>query len=358
MSCLAALSAVAALLAMCSGCAAAAADRPFTWTNPLALRYAEGQAAPRTEVRDPCIIREGDTYYLVFTMWPFRGRDVRFLKEPNQGGSPGIAMYASRDLKTWRFEKWLVRSSELPESCPYKNRFWAPEIHKIHGKFYLIFTADNWIRKEHNPAGTWGSAGYAFIGVADRITGPYEHITYVDGGTCDMTLFGDDDGQVYAVKPKSDLYIQKIDLSGLPKGKVRLLGRERRVVACRNDDIGAPTSPEYLEGPWMEKINGKYYLFHAGIYKDRGFPSFLGYRTNVAYADRIEGPYRKDPRGQVFFGGHLAVFDGPDGRKWFSYRWEKDNRVRGRLCIDPFDVDGQGRVQAKEEALVCPRDVL
>ncbi len=320
----------------------------FEWSNPLPFRYVEGQTEARTEIRDPCIIREGDTYYLTFTMWPFRNREEKHLDEPNQGGAPGIALYASKDLKDWRFEKWLVKSADLPENCPYKNRFWAPEIHKINGKFYLIFTADNWIKKEHNPAGTWGTAGYSFIGVADAVNGPYEHITYIKGGTCDMTLFGDGDGQVYAIKPKGDVYLQKIDLSRLAEGEARFVGAEKKVVACRNDDIGLAANPEYLEGPWMEKINGRYCLFFAAICKDAKFPDLLGYRTGVAYAERIEGPYAKDPRGAVFFGGHLAVFDGPGGGKWFSYRWEQDRKARGLLCIDPLEMDGKGRIQAKE----------
>ena len=320
----------------------------FTWSNPLPLRYVEGQSAPRTEIRDPCIIRDGDTYFLTFTMWPFRNREERFLKEPNQGGSPGIALYSSRDLKDWKFQNWLVKSAELPEDCPYKNRFWAPEIHRINGKFYLIFTADNWIDGKYNKPGHWGSAGYCFIGVADKVTGPYEHITYVEGGTCDMTLFGDSDREIYAIKPKGDIFVQKMDLDGIGQGRIQFVGPEKKVVACKNDDIGVATSPEYLEGPWMEKNGDQYCLFYAEIYKDKACPDFLGYRTGVAYADNIAGPYKKDPRGQVFFGGHLAVFDGPDRRKWFSYRWEKDDSARGLLCIDPFEIDGHGKVQARE----------
>ncbi len=316
--------------------------------NPLDFHYAEGQAAPRGEVRDPCIIREGDTYYLTFTMWPFRNREEKYLGEPDQGGSPGIALYASKDLKAWTFSNWLVKASELPESCPYKNRFWAPEIHKINGKFYLIFTADNWIKKEYNPAGSWGSAGYSFIGVSDSVAGPYESITWIDGGTCDMTLFGDGTNQIYAIKPKRDIYMQKLDLRGLAQGKAFFAGEEKRVVSCSNADIGVEVSPDYLEGPWVEKIGEMYYLFFAEIFRDETKPVFLGYRTSVAYADSMEGPWEKDPRGQVFFGGHLAVFDGPGERKWFSYRWEKDNRLRGRLCVDPVTIDAQGRIQACE----------
>ena len=105
---------------------AAGSEEAFTYSNPLDFKYDQGQTAERREVRDPCIIREGDTYYLVFTMWPFSNRDERRLSEPNEGGSPGMALYSSKDLKNWAFENWLVKSSDLPDDCPYKNRFWAP----------------------------------------------------------------------------------------------------------------------------------------------------------------------------------------------------------------------------------------
>jgi hypothetical protein len=98
----------------------------------------------------------------------------------------------------------------------------------------------------------------------------------------------------------------------------------------------------------MEKIQGKYCLFYAEIYTDKSFPAFFGYRTGAAYADNVVGPYRKDPRGKVFFGGHLAVFHGPDGRKWFSYRGENGGPSQGKLCIDPLDVDAKGQIQAVE----------
>jgi xylan 1,4-beta-xylosidase len=122
-----------------SGSPLVAAGPAFTWSNPLPFEHSEGQTAPRREIRDPCIIRESDRYYLVFTMWPFRGREEKYLAEPNAGGSPGIVLYSSPDLKAWKFESWLVKSSDLPANCPYKHRFWAPEIHKMGGKFYLVF---------------------------------------------------------------------------------------------------------------------------------------------------------------------------------------------------------------------------
>ena len=312
----------------------------FTWSNPI---YFQGRTG-KDEVRDPCLVREGDTYYLVFTVWPFRGRDEKHLGDPDQGSSPGIKLFSSKDLKEWKFEKWLVRSADLPGNCPYKHRFWAPEIHKIGGRFHLIFTADNWIAKSYNPAGTWGAAGYAFVGVADRITGPYGHITYIAGGACDTSLLEAADGRTYAVIPAGDVFVQEIDLTKLGEDKVKLVGERRRVVTCDNADIGLDARPQYLEGPWAVRRGGKWFLFYAGPYKDT--PNEKGgYWAGVAYADSPLGPWQKDPRGKVFWGGHVAVFDGPDGRLWFSYRGEQPRETRGFLCIDPMDIDAAGRVQ-------------
>jgi len=302
---------------------------------PMPFQYTEGQTTDRTEVRDPCILRERDAYYLVFTMYPFRNREEKYLHEPNQGGSPGIALYSSADLKNWSFLKWLVKAADLPADCPYKNRFWAPEIHKIGGRFYLIFTADNWLKKEYNPAGSWGSAGWAFVGVANKIDGPYEHITWIRDACCDTTLFGDSDGRTYAFIPRGNIDVQEIDLTGIDRGEVKLLGKPRRIVTADNGDIGVAAKPEYLEGPWVEKIGAKYCLFYAEIYRDKKFPDWLGYWTGVAYADEPIGPWKKDPRGKVFLGGHLAVFDGPDKRKWFSYRGESNDAAHGKLCVAP-----------------------
>ncbi len=316
----------------------------FRYQNPLGFRY-ESQGRTETELRDPCIIREGDTYYVAFTMWPFRGRDAAHLADADNGSSPGIALYSSKDLQQWTFCNWLLESSKLPADCPYKHRFWAPEIHKFKDKFYLIFTADNWLKNEYNPAGHWASAGWAFVGVADRVTGPYEHVTWIEGAGCDTTLFEDTDGKTYAFIPRGNVDVQEIDLTGIYQDKVKLLGKPQRIVSPDNADIGLSTQADYLEGPWATKVGSRYYLFFAAYYSEKKNPhGGAGYFTGVAYADNVLGPWKKDPRSNVFEGGHLAVFEGPDGKPWFSYRGEHANKARGQLCIDPVNLDENGAV--------------
>ncbi len=162
---------------------------------------------------------------------------------------------------------------------------------------------------------------------------------------------GDSDGRTYALIPRGNIDVQEIDLRDLAHGEAKLPGRPHRIVTADNRDIGVAAKPDYLEGPWVEKIGAKYCLFYAEIHRDKNFPDWLGYWTGMAYADHPFGPWTKDPRGRVFAGGHLAVFDGPDGRKWFAYRGESGNRAHGLLCADPFDVEAGGTIKTTAPTL-------
>lgn len=330
-------------------CGAKPKEQTFVYQNPqpFSYPYFDGtEEQIKTELRDPCIIREGDTYYLVYTHFPFTHHTSMDTTKIDVNSSPGIRLYSSKDLKAWKFEKWLVKSAELPENCPYKHRYWAPEIRKIGEKFYLIFYADNWLKDEYNSDGKKGYV--AFVGVSDQVTGPYEHISWLEGAGCDAHLFGDDDGKVYCIMPYGDEFIQEVDLSGIENGDIKLIGERKAIVARDNSDVGKKFSPDYMEAPWMIKRNGKYILFTGAPYrKPANDPDFVpdleyGYWVGVATADSIWGPYTKQP--QVFLGGHIAVFTGPDGREWFSYRGESGGIAQGLLCVDPIPFDEDGTI--------------
>jgi len=320
----------------------------FTYSNPatnFSYTYWNGQEdVVKTELRDPAIIRVGDTYYLVFTHFTFAHHTSANPNRPDYNSSPGIRLYSSKDLQNWKFENWLVKSSELPENCPYKHRFWAPEIHKFGNKFYLIFYADNWIKDEYNYNGKKGYV--AVVGVADKVTGPYRNFSWLNGGGCDTSLFQDTDGKTYAIMPFGDTFIQEADLSNIEKGNIRLIGERKKVVNRDNSDIGKTFSPDYMEAPWLIKRNGKYILFTGSPYRRSGVPEGkepdleFGYWVGVHVADNIYGPYTKQP--QIFLGGHINVFTGPDGKDWFAYRGESGGVSQGLLCIDPvpFNEDG------------------
>ncbi len=329
---LAAIIAVAVLTALVigAGLASRASAKTFSWANPMQIT--------RHGLRDPAVTRWHGAYYLVFTMYTFSGRDPAHLAQPHQGGSPGIRLYKSHDLKRWKPVCWLVKNSKLPNNCPYKDRFWAPHLTAYHGKFYLTFTADNWLKKKYNPAGSWGAAGWAFIGVANKITGPYRHITWIKGGTCDLNLLPTRH-KLYAIYPAYNIYEQQLNVSGLDHGKVRLTGPRKLIVKAHAAALchGKFGKPNYLEGCWPLKMGRHYYTFFAITYKK-------AYETGVLYANAPTGPWTCDPRGAIFWGGHLSVVKGPAEHVWFCYRDEKFPRYWGMFCIDPLTFGPGGRI--------------
>jgi GH43 family beta-xylosidase len=300
----------------------------FTWTNPI---YFQGDQRG-DDVHDPEILNDGGVYYMVATLSPFANYTDRDQNKADYGSAPGIALYASRDLKVWKFENWLYKSSDIPETAPYKHQFWAPELHKINGRYYIIFGASNWIDAKYNVDGKMGY--YQFVGVSDKVTGPYTHTTALKGPGVDTTLFQDDDGKTYVVWPWNEIH--SIDLSQIDKDIVTV-----------GPKISQTTTPEQfranghdwrsnaaVEGPFMIKHNGVYYSLYACNYGGV-------YATGVSTATSLSGPWTLDPRGGVFAGGHQAEFIGPDGNWWACDKHEHSS-TSGWVSIDPitFGADG------------------
>jgi len=76
-------------------------------------------------------------------------------------------LYRSKNITQWEFVKYII---EKPDSTKwYYRRFWAPEIQKIKGRYYVTFNCSN--LKIGYPG---QHIGYA---VSDRIDGPYTVIT-------------------------------------------------------------------------------------------------------------------------------------------------------------------------------------
>ena len=301
----------------------------FTWANPL---YYQG-SGPGADIHDPDILKDNGVYYCVATLAPFRNYTDRNPTLPDYGSAPGIALSASRDLKAWQFKGWILKSSALPADCPYKHQFWAPELHKINGRYYVIFSGSNWIDAKYNVGGRMGY--YQFVGVADKITGPYSHFVPLPGPGVDTSLFQDDDGKTYVVWPRNEIH--SVDLSRINQDQVTV-GPKISQAAVPDDykALGQPV-PGTLEGPYLIKHAGTYYCFFAETYPDL-------YATGIAMAASLAGPWKLDPRVRVFPGGHQAEFIGPDGRWWTAYKHER-SATTPWLSVDPLDFDAEGRVQ-------------
>lgn len=165
----------------------------------------------------------------------------------------------------------------------------------------------------------------------------------------DPDLFIDDDGKAYMFWGSSNVYpIRGIELDRnhrfLPKGEKKELfgldleqhGWERFGENHVSDsDLGG-----FIEGPWLTKHNGKYYMQYASPGTE-----FNVYGDGVYVADNPMGPYTYQKHNPVSYkpggfmngAGHGSSVLGPDSTYWhfasmslsINVNWER------RLCMFP-----------------------
>ncbi|MEZ5277932.1 MAG: family 43 glycosylhydrolase [Opitutaceae bacterium] len=339
----------------------------FRYQNPIS------EGLDPKGVRDCQVFRDGERWYLTATAWPHWPR-----QEAWGILNPGVVLYSSDDLLSWKFEKVI-----LPHGGPdkwYHRRFWAPEIHRLKGRYYALFNAsnpDNGFPGQHT--------GFA---VADRLMGPYTVVTGDAplGNGNDLTFFEDDDGSVWAfwnrgrefgigfaqvdletgtflTEPQSAItpapIEYELDADGNPLMEPGYDGRPRPVIrrCFAWDSIG-------IEGAYVIRRGGTYILFYSSWTR--------GYEIGTATAPAITGPWTKSP-GNPFYGeqneqaclknglpytgrpdspfnqvGHNEIFTGPDGNLWLScHGILKTRPEQPMLVIDPLEFDGDGQLVRK-----------
>lgn len=253
---------------------------------------------------DPSIVTVGSDYYMVNSTFGF---------------FPGIPVFHSRDLVNWtQLGNVIDRSDMMPFDGIHlgQNGVYAPAIEHRNGLFYVINTCvgcgGNFVVTARDPAGPW----------SDPIWLP--HIQGID-----PSLFFDDDGKVYIVHHRDP--VQKRYPAHTA---VWLMEVDPVTFAPRSEDamlvdggVEAPWHTEYLEGPHLYKVNGKYLLSAAG----GGTGYFHGQLTYRA--DAPFGPYEANPNNPVLtqFGlpddrpnpvtatGHADLFQDANGDWWIVF---------------------------------------
>jgi len=291
---------------------------------------------PQVEMRDTDILPDNGRFYAVGTCPPYW-----------EGPNPGVKLYVSNNLIDWKFEKLLIDANTLPESNWYIDRFWAPELAKIKGKYYLTFNSEN-NRKgyEHFHA--------CALAVSEKIDGPYKVLTadkpLTPWPSNDISLFEDEDGKVYAFFNNGWTAIHKIFVAQVDLVNGRLMEEPVELIAQEPGkwDGGG------IEGSQVVKHDGTYYLFYSSWTR--------GYAVGYAASKNIRGPYKKyeknplfgawtegdknvivregksavDPNSPYTAVGHNQFFTGPDGRTWTSCPAYTRGGGKAWLLIDPI----------------------
>jgi len=282
-----------------------------TICNPLNLSYRFCLDAPsRREAADPTMVTYKGEYYLFAS---------------KSGG-----YFHSDNLIDWD----LITTSILPIED------YAPTVVLMNDTLYFMASTGAPVRifKTANPkSGKWEIANSSFT-----------------IGMTDPDLFVDDDGRLYfyfGCSNVNPIYGIELDTKTLnPIGKtVELFNNNKKYFGWeRSGDYNDKESNPWIEGSWMTKYNGNYYLQYAGPGTE-----FKSYGDGVYVSDKPLGPFKPaahnpcsyKPGGFVTGAGHSSTFQDIYGNYWHisTMTISQKHMFERRLGLFPtfFDKDGE-----------------
>jgi len=292
-------------------------DKPLTFCNPLNINAGSERIG---RLGEPVVVLFKGDYYL------FAG---------------GAGYYVSPNLRDWT----LVTSPSFPRGIPSVatdgNTLYACAMN-ARG----VFTSTDPKQGTWTQAGTFDSDRYGDADLFIDNNGKF----YMYWGWSQLMPF-----QAVEIDPKTFKEIGKPVVCFF--GDYKQHGFERR----RPEDLifpyfnHRPYFPEeypWIEGPWMVKHKGKYYLTYATIGLE-----FKSYSTGVYVSDSPLGPFKYQPdnplafktTGFMYGAGHGSTFHDKNGDLWticMVPSFYGNGRGSSELALFPAAVDAEGVMHA------------
>lgn len=288
-----------------------------TYCNPINIDYtymiynAHKDLSYRSGA-DPAVVRFKNEYYMFVTR--------------------SMGYWHSKDMDHWKFikpQQWYFQGSNAPAAFNYRDSV-----------LYMAGNPSGSMSVLYSDApknGTWK----ATPGILRQLQDP--------------ALFIDDDGEGYMYWGSSNKFpvrAKKLDKNKRfrPSEKVYELfnlmpekhGWERFGENHSDTKLGG-----YIEGPWMNKFNGRYYLQYAApgtefdVYGDG---VYIGDSPLGPFEYAPNNPFSYKPGGFINGAGHGSTVEGPNGQLWHfssmavnvNVGWER------RIGMFPSFIDKDG----------------
>ncbi len=255
-------------------------------------------------IRDPFILPEDGKYYL----YGSRG-------ETCWGPASGFDVYVSDDLENWSQPTAIFEN----DGTFWSNlHYWAPEVHKYKGSYYLFASFNSETRHRGTQILKSDSPTGPFVPISDGPVTPSEWecldgTLYVEDGVPYIVFCHEwvqcKDGEMYALQLTDDL----TDCVGEPilLFKASSFKRVRTVKDRGNGEDGWYVT----DGPFMyTTAEGKLLMIWSSFSKEGGYCELISYPDN----NKIDGKWICDDR--CLFeknGGHGMIFKSFDGKLYF-----------------------------------------
>ena len=318
-------------------------------------------------------------YRYQFTKDPINGE----IKVAREAADPSMIyfegkyyIFASMTLSVWVSEDMINwKAFRLPENLPLYD--YAPDVRVVGEYVYFSASSNDYICNYYR--------------TKDIINGPYEEI----GGTFkfwDPNLFQDEDGRVYfywgcsSMTPIYGVELEPETMQPVCEKKVLIEGDawtkgyertgENNTISPASDEeievgyqgflksrgLTSEMIPEdtvamikgmfskrpYIEGAWMDKRNGKYYLQYAcpgAEYNTYADGVYMSDSPLGPFVMAENNPYSYKPGGFIPGAGHGSTMEDMKGNMWHTatMRISMNHSFERRVGIWPagFDKDGE-----------------
>ena len=291
------------------------------YCNPLPMPTSPGGSASG----DVTVIREQGRYYMYCT-----------------GGGAWI----SQDMLNWTFQ----RVANVPV---------APHVVKYDGSFYMCGNESPLFKADH-PLGPFVSIGEwkSPPDAAGGWRGPF-----------DMDIYIDDDNSPYLYFPGrgvDGIFVVPLD----PNDLTRFAGPARHLFAFNKDhfwerygEMNEYTDVAWIEGPWLQKVAGTYYLQYSASgtqWKTYAEGYYISKSPLGPFTYAPNNPLLRRTEGIVTGPAHGCVAEGPDKQLWQFYTIVLSNPPGGRrVGMDriAFDKDGLMSVKVTDTPQWAPNAV-
>ena len=273
--------------------------------------------ANEINIRDPFILLDDGKYY----MYGSRGWEL-------WGECTGLDVYVSSDLVEW--SEPITVFERTADFWANKN-YWAPEVHKYRGEYYMLATFKSDTRMRGTQILKASSPTGPFLPHSDGPLTPYEWscldgTLYVENGTPYMIFCHEwmqiRDGEMCAVRLTDDL---------------RSIVGEPRVLFHASD---MPSATDTLhngfitDGPFMHRTRDDRLVMIWASFNDDGYTEVVSYSDNGSVNGNwlhCEKPLSAED------GGHGMLFFDKESNLYFTMHRPNEPRCAERVHLFPAE---------------------
>lgn len=252
-------------------------------------------------IRDPYILT--DTEHQCYYMYGTTALEPHSLDAKNT-----FSVYRSKDLENFEEGKVVFDGGKMGFWAD--RDFWAPEVHRYNGKYYLFGSC----KAEGKCRGTQ-------IFVCDTPDGEFEPLTTepITPRTweCLDGTFWEENGTPYIVFSHEWLQVKNGEIWAMPLSKDLKQAAGAPVLLFRATDNPQVSSLEehpdayVTDGPFLFRENGRLHMLWSSFYQGR-------YLVLDAESDSVIGKWEHKGSKYDFDGGHAMLFHRLDGQRMIS----------------------------------------